>query len=320
MTSLASAGQGSSERRLEDGLSRIGRLPYSHSVLVAKHGKTIAERYFHGYSADSPNNLKSVTKSVTSALVGIALERGALKSVDLPVKTFFTDIFSKLNDPKKDVITLRHLLTMSSGLDASDDLPSLDIWSCLDRARCFFERPLIQEPGKAFSYASPGADVVSRVLTQVTGMPTRDFAEKYLFSPLGVHVLGWSRDALGYYSGESELFLTSRDLLKFGVLFGNRGVYEGRRILSEQWIATSTARALQGSSSNGNYGYFWWVSPSAKLPYYYAWGLGGQYVYVVPRTETVIVVTSDFSSRRPQTELRAALEEILLATAGEDPK
>lgn len=203
---------------LTKGYKRAAELSYSHSLLVMRDGALIAEQYFHGYSASSPNNLKSITKSVTSILIGIALDKGLLKSINTPVVEFFPKTLKKVDDSRKNKITLKHLLTMSAGFDANDDLPGLNCSAHFYSEKCVFSRGLITTPGEKFSYTSAYVDILSEILTNVSGKSTKEFAEKYLFSPMGIKILGWSRNARGYYLGESELFLTSRDMTKFAFL------------------------------------------------------------------------------------------------------
>lgn len=118
---------------------------------------------------------------------------------------------------------------------------------------------------------------MARILTLATKIPLRDFAQKYLFDPMGLEIMGWPRDAQGYYEG-SQIFLTSRDLAKFGQLFLERGVYHGKKILAPEWVTTITSPKIKGSKGNGEYGYFWWINPEATPANYYAWGYGGQYI------------------------------------------
>jgi CubicO group peptidase (beta-lactamase class C family) len=301
------------EARLAAGFEKAARLPYSHSLLVLRDGKLVAEQYFHGYDARSANNLKSVSKSIVSALIGIAFDKKILKSVDVPVRDFFPEVFSEMNDPKKNGVMLKHLLSMSAGFDANDDNAEFRPWHELDVARFALMRPLVSDPGRAFSYSSTYTEIVARMLAQASGMSLKAFAEKYLFAPLGIRALGWPTDPLGYY--QAEIFLTSRDAAKFGLLFLNQGRHGDQRILSEKWIRESTTPKIKASEGNGLYGYYWWMKPDEKIPFYYAWGYGGQYIYVVPAKRLVVVMTNDFTQRRPQTDIRAIIEQDVLAAA-----
>lgn len=299
--------------RLAQGFDKASKLPYSHSLLVLRDGKLVAEQYFHGFTQQSANNLKSVSKSIVSTLVGIALDRKTLKSVEMPVHDFFPKFFSEMNDSKKNEILLKHLLSMSAGLDANDDNAKFRPWPELDVARFTLMRPLLTAPGQAFSYSSTYTEIVSRVLAEASGKSVRAFAEKYLFGPMGIRVLGWPTDALGYH--QAEIFLTSRDTAKFGLLFLNKGRYGNKRIVSEKWVNESTTPKIKASEGNGLYGYYWWIKPDEKIPFYYAWGYGGQYIYVVPTKRLVVVMTNDFTQRRAQTDIRAILEQDIIAAA-----
>ncbi len=307
---------GFNESLLNEGLEKAAALPYSHSLLVVRNGKIAAERYFHGYGVKSANNLKSITKSVTSALIGIALEKRILKSIDEPVRAFFPDLFRELNDPRKDRITLRNLLNMSVGIDANDELPGFDASEQLDQPRYVFTRPLIFDPGAMFSYTSAYTTILSQILTDASKISTRNFAQKHLFSPLGIEIMGWSKNAAGYYLGQSSLFLTTRNMAKFGLLFLSKGRFRGRQVIPEKWVTHSTAPLIKASEGNGHYGYGWWVKAEAPVPFFYAWGYGGQYIYIVPSKNLIIVMTNDFSQRRPQIDIRAILEQNIISAAG----
>lgn len=302
------------EALLAKGFATAAALPYSHSLLVLRDGKLVAEQYFHGYSLTSPNNLKSVSKSVISALVGIALDKGILKSVEQPLAEIYPEIFRELKDSKKSLIRIKHLLSMSAGIDADDDDSNLNAWAQLDRTRYILERPLLSEPGTKYAYSTAYSFIVSQIITKASKVPTKEFAQKYLFDPLGAKILGWPTDAQGYYWG-CHIFMTSRDMAKFGLLFLNGGKYNGKRVISEEWIRLSTSGKIEGSKGNGQYGYFWWSKPKATTPFYYAWGYGGQYIYVVPSKQMVVVMTNDFNSGRPQADIRSVIEDHVIAAA-----
>jgi CubicO group peptidase (beta-lactamase class C family) len=278
---------------LDSGIEEFGSLSFSRGLLVLRDGKLVAEKYFHGSDAGSINEVRSITKSVLSALIGIALDQKKLKSVNEPLQDFF--LFLK-DDPKGKAILLKHLLTMSSGLAASDDDSDFHPKGQRDFAKYVLSRRIVTEPGAHFAYSTASAVVVGLILAKSLDMPMRKFAEKVLFEPLNVHVK-WSQDSW------LEIPMTSRDLAKFGLLYLNEGTYGGKRILPAKWVKESTSAQIQvGGAKRYQYGYFWWIRPLEPVPYYHAAGWGEQHVYVIPSRKLVIVMTNDADHDRSISE------------------
>lgn len=176
-----------------------------HSILIARHGILVLEAYFHPFNRETPHNLYSCTKSVTSALTGIAIDRGLVTSVDTTVHTLFPDI--SVDTPDKEAITLRHLLTMSSGIEWAEPLRSglSDTWSFIESdssPQYFFDRTLIHAPGKIFNYNTGGSHLLSMILQNASGEMTAEFARQNLFDPLGISEYVWDKDIHGYTTGE----------------------------------------------------------------------------------------------------------------------
>ncbi len=262
--------------------------PDLRSLLVVRHGALVVERYFGGTRPQDAWNVKSVTKSMVSALVGIALERGYLRSLDQPVLDFFPEYRDKVTDPRKAQITLRHLLTMSAGLEWVENGPIA--FRCMrspDWARFILNSKLVADPGTKWNYSSALPHLLSAVLTKATGTNTLAFARAYLFDPIGAVIGQWDRDPKGYYFGGSELYMTPRGLAKFGRLYLNNGVWDGKQIVPAAWVRASTQQ-----TNSAHYGYLWWLDTFERHPLYFAQGLGGQHIVVVPDLDAVVVTTA----------------------------
>jgi CubicO group peptidase (beta-lactamase class C family) len=285
------------------------------SLLVISHGALLFERYYHQSGVEDCVNVKSVTKSIISALVGIALREGYLTSLDQRVSEFFPQYFPATDDPRKREITLKHLLTLRSGLSWAEHesfgaLLASDHW--VQYALSF---PLRYPPGERCVYSTLDAHLLSAILSQVTGSSTLTFANTYLFGPLGSTITQWTCDPQGYPIGGSELYLTPRDMAKFGSLYVQRGQWDGEQIIPEEYVEASTHTQVSGGISMGaglptvlseTYGYLWWVSSIGPYPSFFALGFGGQTIYVIPDLEVVLVTTARWDVPVEQGEGRYA--------------
>jgi CubicO group peptidase (beta-lactamase class C family) len=272
-----------------------------YSLLVIKDGYLIAEDYFNEGSADQKDRLQSVTKSFTSALVGIALEQGCLSSVDQKMLEFYPDVASEISDPRKEQIKLRNMLEMRAGYPNEEDDQAL--WDGLlsgyypPLIEAF---PLISDPGTRFHYSNLTSNWLGIIVDRACGMSLKDFAEEYLFIPLDMDAGEWGQDAEGHNNGCGDLHLAPRDAAKFGLLYLNDGVYKGNQVIPEDWVHDS----LQTYSVNEafvnkvgdfhdiGYGYQWWSATAGDHPVNFAWGHGGQLIVLVDEFDMVIVTTS----------------------------
>jgi CubicO group peptidase (beta-lactamase class C family) len=262
------------------------------SLLVWKEGVLMAEGYWRGGRPDRDVNIKSASKSVLSALVGIALERGELEGLDQPVAELLPGYFGPGTDSLKREITLRHLLTMSSGLESTSH-GNYGWWVAgRDWTGRALSMPLEDPPGTRMDYSTGDSHLVSAILTRATGTSTRAYAQRHLFDPLGVEIGSWQRSPRGIYFGGNNMSLSPRDLLAFGRLYMEDGVHEGRRILPADWVAESLASHAVNPRYGQSYGYFWWIREIAGRRVPHAWGYGGQYVFLVPSLDLMVVTTS----------------------------
>ncbi len=278
--------------RLEAAHMRATGNEWMRSLLVVRHGRLAFERYYGGFGPDSLADLRSVTKSVVSTLAGIAIARGEIPGVDTPVSDFVNpDDFgaSRLDE----AITFRHLLTMIGGWewDESGGGDYAHWESARDPVRFLLDRPIVNPPGTRFVYNSAGVHLLGVAVAEATGESLPDFADEVLFGPLGIPDSAWELLSGGFVNGGSGLDLRPRDLARFGQLFLMAGRWRGRAVVPEDWIEMATAPVFTWSSPR-SYGYLWWIDLERGA--YYASGYGGQYLYVLPGRDLVVVVTTDW--------------------------
>lgn len=278
---------------------------YSHidSLLVVRNGYLLREDYHHGTGPDDLHNVKSVTKSVLSALVGIALDTGDLPGLDEPLGTFFPYHFASIADRAKREITLEDLLTMRSGLDWQEWGPStVQMTASPDWIRYVLDRPLANRPGERFNYSTGDTHLIAGALQQAAGMTLLEYADLYLFGPLGITDRRWPADPQGITVGGSELALRPRDMAKIGFLYLNQGRWDGHDVIPAGWVRTSTEPHItvvpRDASSRPPvcYGYLWWLRPQQDLGSFMAVGFAGQFIYVLPTLDLVVVMTGDLKT------------------------
>ena len=277
------------------------------SVAIVRHGYLVLDAYFHNYEKDSKHDLWSCTKSVTSALVGIAIDQGYIQSADQPVLSFFPERTVANLDTRKEALTLEHLLTMTDGLDwLTKDIRSVstgDTWPEMrqsgDWVQFVLDRSMAEEPGVRWYYNDGASHLLSVIIQETTGMTALEFAEKHLFDPLGISEAMWPSDPQGRNCGGTYLRMTPHDMAKFGYLYLNEGLWDGEQIVPTAWVKASTTN--HSPTPGMYYGYQWWVMPWAG--YYSAIGGGGQYIVVVPELDMVGVFTSDLQPEDAYTPL-----------------
>jgi CubicO group peptidase (beta-lactamase class C family) len=297
-------------------LIRAGELyPRLHSLLVIRHGHLVVEEYFNDWKADQIHMLQSVSKSFTSALVGVAISRGEFKDVDEKILDFFPDRKDIANmDERKAAIRLKDILTMRSGTDYNENGPDAPHFQ-LNRLlagwdKFYLDRPMIQQPGTGFLYDSGGVILLSAMLKKRTGMHADVYAEPHLFQPLGITKKFWVKNFEGHTHTGGGLALTARDMAKFGLLYLNRGRWLGTQVVPEDWIRESTRQHVEfGGPDKGpgavGYGYLWWIlfpdpMGNGKEPMVAALGKGGQYIIVIPEHDMVVAVLGDTQNREDQ--------------------
>ena len=292
---------GGSSDMVEKGLESARTNDRLLSMLVVKNGRLVVEEYFGNAQREDLHDVRSVTKSVVSALTGLAIERSDIGSVDDPIGGYLDSLVSDL-EPEKAAITIEHLLTMASGLewDESGGFGDYTEWiQSDDRLGYILDKPLVAAPGTRYNYNSGAVHLLGVVLEQATGMRLPELADELLFSRIGISRSRWEPFPDGFHNGGAGLDLRPRDLARFGQLYLQKGASAGRPIVPEEWVARSSVVRFDWRFSSGrlagiSYGFLWWVVPGVPGPLYFAWGFGGQYVVVVPELYLVIVTTNNW--------------------------
>jgi CubicO group peptidase (beta-lactamase class C family) len=295
------AGQGVDEDVLATAYQEANRLPNLFSLLVVKNGYLVAEAYFNGAHRSQPFDTASVTKSITSALAGIALRDNLLTSVDQKLFEFFPEIDWQQLDSRKSSITVRQMLQMRSGYPWEEFDGYLDrIISTSERIDLLAEFPLVADPGSRFGYSNLTAHLVGVITARAANESLRAFAERSLFDPLGISVASWPTDADGYHAGSGATMFTARDMARFGQLYLDGGAYGGMQLVPAEWVEDSFT-SYSGTTYNGDilnsisqleYGYLWWSGVAGTHRFNFAWGHGGQLICVLQDLDMVIVTTA----------------------------
>jgi len=269
-------------------------LPTLRTVIVARHGTVLAERGYHGGREDRATNIKSASKTVVAALVGIAIDRGVLEGVDQPIAPLLKDDLPARPDPRLSRITIGHLLSMQAGL-ARTSGPNYGRWvGSRDWVRYVLAQPFEDVPGGGMLYSTGSTHLLSAILTRVTGKSTLQLSREWLGPQPGFAVTAWARDPQGVYFGGNQMSMTPRSLLTFGELFRNGGRSAGgRQLLSVRWIAASWVPRTRSVFTGDGYGYGWFARRIGGQDVRFAWGYGGQMLYVVPALDLVVVMTSN---------------------------
>jgi CubicO group peptidase (beta-lactamase class C family) len=293
--------QGLDPERLARGVEAVGELSGMRSLLVVRHGRIVAQASYAGSNLNSrPHDIKSASKSLLSALVGIALERGDLApeaGLDATVADLLPGYAEGLPAEKR-AITLADLLAMSSGLGSTSG-EHYGAWvSTGDWTRGALARPLEHPPGDSFAYSTGNTHLVSAILTEATGTTTEAYAREHLAGALGIRIHAWERAPEGYSLGGNSLSMTPRDLARLGQLYLQEGEWNGRQVVPAEWVRRSTSRHAEGWPHRyGAYGYFWWLPPGDPWESFAAVGYGGQFLYVVPELDMLLVTTATLEGK-----------------------
>jgi CubicO group peptidase (beta-lactamase class C family) len=268
------------------------QLGFVDSLLVVRNGYLISENYYNGYDKDTPHIVASASKTFTGALVGIA-KRENLLTLDQKLVDFFPEYVTPLMDPRKNQITVRHLLQMLAGFWDVDTMQSSN------RIRYAIEHlPIYDDPGKSWFYGTVGANLLSGIITRVSGMSTFAFAQTYLFEPIGITVSAWKRDPAGIYVGGYGMQFTPRNMARFGYLYIQKGWSNGLKIIPDDYLHEGWTRSTPSfgmlphdAVQESGYGYLWWIAKMGDYWTYLARGHGGQHILVVPELDMVVVLT-----------------------------
>ena len=273
-----------------------------YSLLVFKNGSLVAEDYFNGGTPDRQSKVQSVTKSITSALVGIAIEEGCIESVDQKMMDFFPELKSQITDPRKNEITIQQMLQMRAGFPWEESTPELmDLLFSGFHNDTFVHVPLVRDPGSDSEYSNLTPHILGIIIARACETDLKSFAVEHLFGPLDIEPGFWQQDWDGNYLGFADLDLSSTDMAKFGLLYLNEGKYNGEQIVPAEWVEES----LQGYSEktwkyrvgpnwkDNEYGYQWWSIKAGNYRYNLAWGHGGQQIVLIDELDLMVVLLAD---------------------------
>jgi len=306
--------EGIDNKKLQKSISIAASINNFRSILVVKNGKLVTENYYSRKDDPRPQHVQSITKSITSLLIGIAIDQGLIESEKIEIKPYFPEFFSKPHDERKQKITIEQLLAMSSRLNFADDpvystYENTASWSDPGSWRAYWysdnydddalHTDLIESDEElAPLYNTPACNLLTSVLKKSTNMTTKEFADKYLFGPLGIKNYHWFHDSNYNYIGGHTLFIRPRDLARVGQMILDGGQYEGRQIVSKQWLEKSFNPFVSKFTitDDGNtafdYGYLWWLGEYGGYKYQFGWGFGGQFLFMVPEANALVVTTA----------------------------
>jgi CubicO group peptidase (beta-lactamase class C family) len=336
--------QGLESRRIVQVLDAIRtRIPRLHSLLIVRNGYLVTEAYFYPFGPGWRHGVASCSKAVMSSLVGVAIQQGYLKSLQQRMVDFFPGRHIANRDARKEAITIEQLMTMSSGLHGiytDTEVTLYDMRASSDWVQFMLDQPMDDEPGTCFTYSSGASHIVSAILTQATGRPMLELAREYLFGPLGIRDVVWPSDPQGYTRGWGHLQLQPQDMARFGYLFLNDGMWEGRRLLPPGWVTESTRLHFDPWPRGHGYGLLWWLQCASSKPgardepaegalgsplqaqghgfgpvqWYFAAGIGVQLIAVHPGTRLVCVTTGS-TDQEDRDTLFQILEEHVVGSA-----
>jgi CubicO group peptidase (beta-lactamase class C family) len=291
--------QGMNSQTLQAGINWLDQnYPNLLSVLVVRNGRLVEEQYFHGGAANHANNIHSASKSMLQALIGIAIAKGYIGSVNDKVSRYLPQYFTGA-PPSEQSITIKDMLSMSSGLKWTEDSTEYRIQSQPNWVQAILSKPMAATPGTTFNYSTGNFHVLSAMLTAAidkatgTSMSTCDFAEQYLFSPIGIVPAHWGADpTTGVDMGGCDLYMTPRDMALFGQLYLNNGAANGQQVVPAATVAQSR-QAIFNDGGGFYYSQGWWTRTLSGVPMSLAWGYNGQFIYVIPSLNIVLVTTEN---------------------------
>ena len=295
---------------------------YIDALLVIKDGKIVGEEYYNGFTQDHPHNVMSVSKSMLSAIAGVALQKGYLDGLDSKMLDYFPDYVYEGMDPRKHDITIRHLLNMRMGIEreSTDNYGVyMELYNSDNWIKKTIEYPLIFDPGGGMRYNTFITHILSGVITEATGMSTHEFAFNNLFKPMGIDIDFWEQDPQGIYFGGNAMHITPREMATFGYLYLNDGMLNGKQIISREWVLFSRSPSTDlahpnewGSMKNYNYAYLWWLGQFNHYDCFMAIGYGGQFIFIFPVADLIVVSTAENNiPNESTTEQEWAIHELL---------
>ena len=266
------------------------------STLISKNGTIVFQEYYNGKTNESLCDVQSLTKGIISILIGIAIDKEYIKSVDEPIEKYFPNEFKNLADNKKKAITIRHILNQTSGLSWKGYLEHEDWLNSEDPVSFVLKKDLENEPGENYNYNSGATHLLSVIISKTTGKTTLEFANEVLFQPLNTNLVDWQKRNKGYYDGSGlGLKMKPIDLMKIGQLLESNGSWEGKQLVSKEWIQKLFDESEKSSAKwglrNSKHGFCWYISEFKGNRIDYGMGYGGQFIIMIPNKELIIVTT-----------------------------
>lgn len=304
---------------LDKGYESLKKNTRLRSVLIARHGKLIYEKYPNGGAATQSNNVHSASKSIMQALLGIAIREGYIGSLEDTIYEYLPSSYFSGQPSWKKEITLEELIEMTPGLSwYEEETEEESIAPSTNWVKAIIQQPGAYKPPKSepenwFNYSTGNTHILSAVLQSATGMSTCTFAGKYLFSDLGIAVEHWGRDPQAVYSGGYNVYMTARELALFGQLYLDNGVWGGKQLVPVETVKQAETR-LNHEPEEEEYWYThgWWSRTISGYDMYFAWGYGGQFVYVIPKLDLLFVTTEDTQGGEKEIESGEFIEKTLI--------
>jgi CubicO group peptidase (beta-lactamase class C family) len=284
--------QGLNSGRLERASAALANLPYTWSFLVIRHDALVFERYFHGSAKNQSNNVHSASKSIWGAAIGIAIDQGRIPGADATIASTLPSRYAAAMRPETRTITVRDLLTMTSGSEWNEDATETRIQQTPDWVAATLRLPRAATPGTLFNYSTGDTHLSSAVLTSATDTSACEYIHQHLLAPMGVVAEHWGRDPQGYFSGGYNFYATPRELAKFGLLYLHGGRWKGTQLVPAAWVQASMTNQVDAGAPY-SYGYDFWLRDIAGHHVAMAWGSGGQMIYIVKDLDLVVVMTTN---------------------------
>ena len=311
IASLAASAQSAAPNQFEAAVKAAEQLPRLKSLLVSHRGTLVVERYFNGARAAQPANIKSASKSVIAALVAIAVAKGHIKSAGQPILDYFPEL-AKDPERQKREITIEDLITMRSGLESTSGREYGAWVTSRNWVRYVLAQPLEDQPGTRVEYSTGSTHLLSAILTRATKKSTWQFAQEELAKPLGFSLAQWPRDPQGIYFGGNEMLMTPRQMIRFGELYENGGRVGERQLIPREWVdKADEAVGRSRWGSDREYGHGFWIRDFGRHKSFYAWGYGGQFIFVIPSLDLVVVTTSRSDVSRERRDHNDAIYQLV---------
>ncbi|MDU8946197.1 serine hydrolase domain-containing protein [Ovoidimarina sediminis] len=302
-----------------DAFGRAAELDQLHALVIGQKGAILRAEAIRGPALGRPANVKSVSKSIVATLTGIAIDKGALPGVAAPLGSVAPGIIPRNADPRVAEIRVADLLTMQAGLERTSGANYGGWVSSRNWVADALSRPFVAEPGARMLYSTGSYHVMGAVLSEVTGTSLLGLARDWLGAPLGIEIPAWTRDPQGRYMGGNEMALTPEALWRFGDMIRQGGVWEGREVVSRDWVEAALTPRTRSAFSGHDYGYGWFLMTPDGVRVAYGRGYGGQMIYAVPELQLTVAITSDplrpARSRGYAGALHALLKEAVLPEA-----